>query len=104
MKSKLSMCFIVMIATLLLVTPALAITYGVKDDDAHPYVGSMVAKIPGVGVFQWCSGTLISENVFLTASHCTAGVDSFLESNPGAEVLVTFDSTIDASGNFYTGV
>ena len=83
--------------------PVLAITYGEPDGNDHPFVGSMVARIPGEGVFQWCSGTLIDENVFLTASHCTAPVDAFLAENPGAEMLVTFDPTISESGTFYTG-
>ena len=85
------------------VLPALAITYGEPDGNAHHFVGSMVARIPGEGVFQWCSGTLIADNIFLTASHCTAPVDSFLAENPGAEMLVTFDPTIDESSTFYTG-
>jgi len=85
------------------VLPALAITYGEPDGNVHPFVGSMVLSVPGEGLFQWCSGTLISENVFLTASHCTAPVDATLASIPGAEMLVTFDPTIDESSTFYTG-
>jgi len=83
--------------------PALAITYGEPDGNDHPFVGSMVLSVPGEGLFQWCSGTLISENVFLTASHCTAPVDAVLASIPGAEMLVTFDPTISESGTFFTG-
>ncbi len=93
----------VVILLSIVAVPALAITYGVPDGNAHPFVGSMVARIPGVGVFQWCSGTLISANVFLTASHCIAPIDSFLAENPGAEILVTFDPTISESSTFYTG-
>src|SRR5258705_3716713 len=85
------------------VLPALAITYGEPDGNAHPFVGSMVAMIPGEGVFQWCSGTLIADNIFLTASHCTAPVDSFLAENPAAEMLVTFDPVIHENSTFYTG-
>lgn len=85
------------------VLPALAITYGEPDGNAHPFVGSMVIRIPDEGVFQWCSGTLISENVFLTASHCTAPIDGVLAGNPGAELLVTFDPTISENSTFYTG-
>ena len=86
-----------------LVIPVMAITFGQPDGNAHPFVGSMVLRVPGQGVFQWCSGTLISENVFLTASHCTAPVDETLASIPGAEMLVTFDPTISESSTFYTG-
>ena len=91
--------------TLLLVStlPASAIVYGEPDGNAHPFVGSIVVRIPGQGLFQFCSGTLIAANVFLTASHCTAPLDSILAENPGSEVLVTFDSTITEGGTFYTG-
>jgi V8-like Glu-specific endopeptidase len=83
-----------------------AITFGEPDGTAHPFVGSMVVNIPGEGVFQWCSGTLIAPQVFLTASHCTQPVDSFLANNPGAVFSVTFDPVIDTTGltgTFYTG-
>jgi secreted trypsin-like serine protease len=83
--------------------PAMAITFGTPDGDAHPFVGSMVLRVPGQGVFQWCSGTLIAARVFLTASHCTAPVDEALAENPGSEMLVTFDPTISESSTFYTG-
>jgi hypothetical protein len=85
--------------------PAAAITYGEPDGNAHPFVGTMVLRIPGPngGLFQWCSGTLIASNVFLTASHCTAGVDSVLARYPGSELLITFDPTISEGGTFYTG-
>jgi hypothetical protein len=63
----------------------------------------MVLSIPGEGLFQWCSGTLISKDVFLTASHCTAPLDGVLARYPGAEILVTFDPTIGESGTFYSG-
>jgi hypothetical protein len=55
-------------------------------------------------LFEICSGTLISEDVFLTASHCTAFMEGFLADNPGAELLVTFDPVISEAGMFYTGV
>jgi len=104
MSRKIFVGSITLILLLVMITPALAISYGETDGNAHPYVGSMVARIPERGLFQWCSGTLISDNVFLTASHCTVGLDSFLERFPGAEILVTFDPTISESGTFYTGV
>lgn len=86
--------------------PASAITFGEADGTAHPFVGSMVVSIPDEGVFQWCSGTLIAPQVFLTASHCTHPVDSFLANNPGSVFYVTFDPVIDTTGltgTFYTG-
>jgi hypothetical protein len=104
MSRKIFAISISLILLLVLTTPALAITYGEPDGNAHPYVGSIVVRVPGSGLFQWCSGTLISERVFLTASHCTAVLDGFLQNNPGAQVLVTFDPTISEVGTFYTGV
>jgi hypothetical protein len=86
-----------------LVLPVSAITYGEPDGNDHPFVGSMVFKLSDGRLFQWCSGTLISERVFLTASHCTAPVDSVLAANPGSQMLVTFDPTISAAGTFFTG-
>lgn len=103
MKNKLFVLGTVFLVALLLVTPALAITYGEPDGDGHPFVGSMVFHIPGEGYFQWCSGTLIAPQVFLTASHCTAPIDATIARYPGSEMLVTFDPTISASGTFYTG-
>lgn len=93
-----------LILLLAMFTPAMAITYGEPDGNAHPYVGSIVIQIPDRGLFQYCSGTLISENVFLTASHCTVGLDGLLQRIPGAQVLVTFDPMISESGTFFTGV
>jgi len=92
-----------LVAMLALVLPASAITYGEPDGNGHPFVGSMVLRLADGRLFQWCSGTLIAENVFLTASHCTQPVDDTLANLPGAEMLVTFDPTIDAGGTFYTG-
>lgn len=55
--------------------PASAITDGVPDGNGHPYVGLMIAQ-DGDGNPMWrCSGTLISETLFLTAGHCTFGAD-----------------------------
>ena len=95
---------IVVVALLLAgATQALAITFGTPDGNAHPYVGSMVLYIPDRGYFQWCSGTLIAPQVFLTASHCTAPVDSTLARYEGSQMLVTFDPTIGDTSTFYTG-
>ena len=100
-----SIAVIALITGLLMVTfiPAFAITYGEPDGNAHPFVGSIVLDVPDEGLFQWCSGTLIAEDVFLTASHCTIGLDGLLANIPGAQVLVTFDPVISESGTFFTG-
>jgi V8-like Glu-specific endopeptidase len=87
---------------LILALPVFAISYGVPDGNAHPFVGSMVLRVDD-NLYQVCSGTLISSDVFLTASHCTVFLDDFLADNPGSELLVTFDPVISDSSTFYTG-
>ena len=81
-------------------TPAQAISYGEFDGDAHPNVGAMVLKI-GDAYYEGRSGTLISPNVFLTASHCLAWLIG--DTTPDLEILVTFDPTISETSTFYTG-
>ena len=70
------------------VVPAMAITFG-EPDTAHPFVGAMVVDWPDYGPWQWCTGTLIHERLFITASHCTDG----LYEDYGIErVWVNFDA------------
>lgn len=74
------------------VVPALAITYGEPDGNGHPNVGAMIVDFgDGRGPRQICSGTLIDELVFLTASHCTV----FVEAQGVTDVWVTFDPVFD---------
>ena len=60
-------------ASLLLSPKASAITYGFVDStNAFPSTGAFIVKSPTTGqIFPICSGTMITPNVFLTASHCT---------------------------------
>jgi hypothetical protein len=51
--------------------PAGAVTGNFVEDFEHPYVG-LVAFYDADGNFMWrCSGSLLTDRVFLTAGHCT---------------------------------
>jgi len=81
-----------------------AITNGELDGEEHPYVGFMVAWDADDNL-QWsCSGTLLSEDLYLTAGHCTEA--------PADHVSIWFGSDLqsvnpwtdssDATGTPYT--
>ena len=59
--------------SLLLAPKTSAITYGFVDsNNTFRNTGAFIVKSPTTGeVFPICSGTMITANVFLTASHCT---------------------------------
>ena len=83
---------LLVVAVLLLgVGQVSAITFGVPDGNDHPNVGALIAewRTPSVKE-EFCSGTLVAPSVFLTASHCTAG----LESREVSDVWVSFDTDI----------
>lgn len=72
-----SIVVLVVVLALAFAAPTTAITSGTPDGNDHPYVGLLVFDVfvPDVGnVPAWrCSGSLISEDVVLTAGHCTDG-------------------------------
>jgi secreted trypsin-like serine protease len=72
---------------------AQAITNGQVDGTGHPNVGAMVWQSSDGKYHFECSGSLVAPSVFLTASHCTAYVQSFGIS----DAYVTFDPTISTS-------
>jgi len=80
---------------LLIIVTAEAITYGTPDGNGHPNVGALVApQAFSDGTWLYCSGTLISPTVFLTAAHCDDGT---------SRVKVTFDSAYQDGDKTYTG-
>ena len=82
-------------ASLLLAAPAGAITNGTADGNAHPNVGGLVNDTQySDGTWLYCSGTLISPTIFLTAAHCA---------DDGQIVRVTFDTAYVDGDKVYTG-
>jgi len=75
--------------------PAAAITNGTADGNKHPNVGGLVnATQYSDGTWLYCSGTLISPTVFLTAAHCA---------EDGDRVGVTFDTNYQDGDKVYYG-
>jgi secreted trypsin-like serine protease len=82
MRRRLLLTAALLLALLLPAAPASAITDGAVDGGAHPNVGGLVSPTQySDGTWIYCSGTLISPTVFLTAAHCAEG----------DRVRVTFD-------------
>jgi secreted trypsin-like serine protease len=80
-----------------------AIVYGSVDtNNVFSNSGAFIVKSPTTGAISpICSGTLISSNVFLTASHCTVFFENDL-APLGYTAFVSFDSQIpfgDLSSN-----
>ena len=87
MRRSLTALAAVLALVLAFATPAGAITGGQPDGNAHPY--SALILVPGV---TFCSGTLIDEDVVLTAGHCTDFWSDTTDDIDIREVWVTFDS------------
>src|SRR5689334_11236206 len=75
---------------------AWAITNGVPDGNTHPQVGALVAdQAYSDGTWAYCSGTLISPTVFVTAAHC---------GDPGQTTArVSFASQYQSGSKLYIG-
>jgi hypothetical protein len=87
--------FAVLAAALVTAAAAGAITNGTADGNGHPNVGGLVAPTQySDGTWLYCSGTLISPTVFLTAAHC---------GETGEHVGVTFDTSYVAGDKVYFG-
>ncbi|HEV8657330.1 MAG TPA: trypsin-like serine protease [Thermoanaerobaculia bacterium] len=85
----------VAVCLLLLAASAHAITYGYVDQaNQYSNVGAFIVERPSDGhIFPICSGTLITSNVFLTASHCTDFFTRVLEPL-GFTAYVSFDNPV----------
>jgi secreted trypsin-like serine protease len=85
----------VLLASLCTAAPAGAITNGSPDGNRHPNVGGLVSPTQySDGTWIYCSGTLISPTVFLTAAHCA---------EDGERVGVTFDTAYEAGDRVVYG-
>lgn len=94
MRRRLLLPATLLLAALLPAAPASAITNGVADGSGHPNVGGLVAPTQySDGTWIYCSGTLISPTVFLTAAHCAEG----------DRVRVTFDPAYVAGDPVHAG-
>jgi secreted trypsin-like serine protease len=79
---------------LLLSAHAQAITNGQYDGAKHKNVGALVDYDSRGTAYAFCTGTLISPTVMLTAAHCNPGVSM---------VKVTFESKVSNAGTMYLG-
>ena len=75
-------------------TPAQAITDGELDGDRHPQVVLLVINVGTQQTF--CSGTLLSATVIVTAGHCTAAIDS-IQVVTGTQVISGTNPIINAA-------
>lgn len=87
------MIVVVVAVLLMMAAPVQAITYGQPDGNRHPNVGALVGTFDGQ-TYPYCSGTLISPTVFLTAAHCDVGT---------TQVAVTFVEKYSPSVQLYVG-
>ena len=86
--------FAALTAALIAPASASAITNGSPDGNGHPNVGGLVAATQySDGTWIYCSGTLISPTVFLTAAHCAET----------PRVRVTFSAAYKAGDKVYAG-
>jgi V8-like Glu-specific endopeptidase len=86
----------VSLTSLLGVSAAHAVVGGTPDGNDHPAVGGLVAdQAYSDGTWIYCSGSLISPTVFLTAAHCGEGGSD--------RVRVTFSSSYEDGDKTYTG-
>jgi hypothetical protein len=80
--------------------PALAITWGQPDGNAHPNVVNLIFERPE-GLFS-CTGTLLSPTVVLTAGHCTeeggaVNLNTWVRNDPDLDAAFTAERPSYAS-------
>jgi hypothetical protein len=90
MKNRITTC-LAAIALSAAALPAMAVTFGVPDGNAHPHVGNILFERPE-GYFS-CTGTMLNPTVMLTAGHCT---EEFGVANVRTWVKMTPDISIQS--------
>ena len=84
----------VAVGATLLPRKASAITYGFVDsNNTFANTGAFIVKAPDGQILPICSGTMITTNVFLTASHCTVFFEQDLAPS-GYVAYVSLDASI----------
>jgi hypothetical protein len=81
---------VVIVCAAAVVGSAQAIVGGQLDGDRHPSVGFMIGYNAEGRPFYGCSGTLVTQTVFVTAAHCTGGEPDLVPS----KVRVVFNSQV----------
>jgi hypothetical protein len=82
----------------LLLAPAGSVSALSTVDTIHPGVGLIVVEFPDGNFWAGdahgitCSGILLAPKVFLTAGHCTSGLQSWLDQGFITAVYVTFET------------
>lgn len=97
MKKRLLLLLAALTAVLVAAVPASAVKFGTPDtNNDYPWVGLMVA-VDDDGEPLWrCTGSLLSEDVFLTAGHCVYDRTSASDaSNVVDRVYIWFDLHLD---------
>ncbi len=80
------------------VAPVAAITYGTPTGGSYPNVGGLVFTDDDGSRYVYCSGTLISSTVFVTAAHCDISEEIGTD-----EACVTFDAVLTDRSRLYCG-
>ncbi len=84
-----------LLVTAVTASPANAITYGTPTGTSYSNVGGLVTTSSRTGdQYVYCTGTLISPTVFLTAAHCDIGTET---------ACVTFDPQLTDRSKLYCG-
>lgn len=92
MKNRIGLLIVSAVVLLVTAVPVGAITNGDPDVGAHPYVGLMVADDADGNPLWRCTGTLISETLFLTAGHCTEA--------PAVKATIWFAEDVDTEPGY----